>query len=217
MRLAIIGATRGIGKALSEQARAEGHHVVAVGRSLAPLPPEVANLTHVTGSVLDEGVAEEALDGADAVAWCLGAGPYGPEGSREITIFSEGTRRLLDAMRATGVMRIGVVTGVGSGESRGHGGFFFDRIAHPVALGAIYADKTRQEEILRASDRDWTILRPVVLTHGPYTGTYRVLEDLTGFDGGRISRADCADCLLRALRDRLWSRRAVTITGGLAR
>lgn len=213
MRIAVIGATKGIGKAVAEQARAAGHHVVAVGRSLKPLPPEVPRLTHVVGSILDEGVAEEAVERADAVAWCLGAGPYGPEGSAEVTIFSEGTARVLEAMRATGVMRIGVITGVGSGDSRGHGGFLYDTLAYPLALGAIYADKTRQEDLLRASDRDWTIVRPVVLTHGPYTGTYRVLEDLAGFRGGTVSRADCADCLLRALTDHLWSRRAVTIVG----
>ncbi|MGP9821443.1 NAD(P)-dependent oxidoreductase [Salinarimonas sp. NSM] len=211
MRLAIIGATRGIGKALSEQARAAGHHVVAVGRSLGPAAS--ANLTRVTGSILDEGVAEEALERADAVAYCLGAGSYGPDVGKPVTIFSETTQRLLDAMRATGVMRIGVITGVGSGESRGHGGLLYDRFAMPLALGAIYADKTRQEEMLRASDRDWTIIRPVVLTHGPYTGTYRVVEDLAGFRGGTVSRADCADCLLKALAEHRWSRRAVAVVG----
>jgi putative NADH-flavin reductase len=212
MRLTIIGATRGIGKALSEQARAAGHHVVAVGRSLGPAASD--NLTHVRGSILEEGVAEEALAGADAVAYCLGAGAYGPDVGRPVTIFSESTERLLDAMRATGIMRIGVITGIGSGDSRGHGGFLYDAIAMPFALAAIYADKTRQEELLRASDRDWTIIRPVVLTHGPYTGTYRVLEDLGGLRGGTVSRADCADCLLKALAEHRWSRRAVAITGG---
>ncbi|WP_043538586.1 NAD(P)-dependent oxidoreductase [Salinarimonas rosea] len=212
MRLAIIGATRGIGKALSEQARAAGHHVVAVGRSLGPAAS--ANLTHMRGSILDEGVAEEALERADAVAYCLGGGGYGPNVGRPVTVFSETTQRLLDAMRATGVMRIGVITGVGSGESRGHGGVLYDTLAMPLALGAIYADKTRQEEMLRSSDRDWTIVRPVVLTHGPYTGTYRVVEDLAGFRGGTVSRADCADCLLKALAEHRWSRRAVAIVGG---
>ncbi|GGK46426.1 NAD(P)-dependent oxidoreductase [Salinarimonas ramus] len=212
MRLTIIGATRGIGKALCEQARAAGHHVTAVGRSLGPASS--ATLTHVRGSILDEGVAEEALEGADAVAYCLGAGAYGPDKGRPVTIFSETTERLMEAMRATGVMRIGVITGVGSGDSRGHGGVLYDTIAMPLALGAIYADKTRQEEMLRASDRDWTLIRPTVLTHGPYTGTYRVIEDLTGFRGGTVSRADCADCLLRALAEHRWSRRAVVVTGG---
>ncbi|WP_372425786.1 NAD(P)-dependent oxidoreductase [Salinarimonas chemoclinalis] len=212
MRLAIIGATRGIGKALSEQARAAGHHVVAVGRSLGPAAS--ANLTHVRGSILDDGVAEEALERADAVAYCLGAGSYGPDVGKPVDIFSRTTRRLLDAMRATGVMRIGVITGVGSGDSRGRGGLLYDKVAMPLALGAIYADKTRQEEMLRAGDRDWTIIRPVVLTHGPYTGTYRVIEDLAELRGGTVSRADCADCLLKALTEHRWSRRAVAIVGG---
>ena len=87
-----------------------------------------------------------------------------------------------------------------------------DRIALPFLLGAIYADKNRQEALVRASGLDWTIVRPVPLTDGPRTGDYRVLTDLTGVTAkGRVSRADCADGLLRALTEGAWMRQAVLI------
>jgi len=115
-------------------------------------------------------------------------------------------------MKAAGVRRLVVVTGLGAGESLGHGGLLYDRIALPFLLGAIYADKNRQEALVRASGLDWTIVRPVPLTDGPRTGDYRVLTDLTGVTAkGRVSRADCADGLLRALTEGAWMRQAVLI------
>src|SRR5918995_635653 len=90
------------------------------------------------------------------------------------------------------------------------GAIRLDRVA-PYCR-AIYADKDRQEAIVRASGLDWTIVRPTLLTSGPRTGQYRVLTNLEGVHGGRISRADCADCLMRAMVEGRWSRTAITIT-----
>ena len=84
----------------------------------------------------------------------------------------------------------------------------YDWVGLPLVVGAIYADKDRQEETLKASGLDWTIIRPTLLTNGPRTGTYRGVTNLTGFHGGRISRADCAECMLQALTERApgWER-----------
>jgi putative NADH-flavin reductase len=210
MRIVVIGASKGIGAALLDQAWSAGHHVVAVGRGVSV--GERGNVTPIQGSILDPGVAERAVADADGVAWCVGNRQLGPAALRKVTLFSEGTRRTIDAMKAAGVRRLVVVTGLGAGESRGHGGLLYDRIALPFLLGAIYADKNRQEALVRASGLDWTIVRPVPLTDGPRTGDYRVLTDLTGVTAkGRISRADCADSLLRALTEGVWMRQAVLI------
>ncbi len=76
MRIAVIGATLGVGLALVTQARQAGHTVTAVGRSLTPsLAPD---LVTVTGSIEDPEVARQAVDGADAVAWCAGGHGFGP-------------------------------------------------------------------------------------------------------------------------------------------
>jgi hypothetical protein len=39
-------------------------------------------------------------------------------------------------------------------------------------------DKDLQESIIRQSGLDWIIVRPMLLTNGPWTGNYRVGEDL---------------------------------------
>jgi putative NADH-flavin reductase len=210
MRIAVLGASSGIGREFIQQARTAGHHAVAVARSIRS--EAAPNLTPVKGSILDPEVAERAVSGADAVAWCVGVRTLGPAFLRAVTVFSEGTKRTIEAMKGAGVSRLAVITGIGAGESRGHGGLLYEWIGLPFIIGAIYADKDRQEAIVKASGLDWTIVRPTLLTNGPRTGQYRVLTDLEGIHGGRISRADCADCLLRAMVEGAWSRTAIVIT-----
>ncbi len=89
------------------------------------------------------------------------------------------------------------MTGIGAGDSRGHGGFFYDKIINPLLLKTTYEDKDRQEAIVRESGLDWVIVRPGFLTNGSRTGEYRVLTELNGVKAGKISRADVADFILR--------------------
>jgi uncharacterized protein YbjT (DUF2867 family) len=165
------------------------------------------------GSILKPDVADRATSGVDAVAWCVGVKTLGPALLRRVTVFSEGTRTTIEAMKRNRLSRLVAITGIGAGESRGHGGLLYDWLGLPFVVGAIYADKDRQEAIVKASGLDWTIIRPTLLTNGPRTGKYRVVTNLTGFHGGRISRADCAECMLRALIERAWMRKAVVVTG----
>ena len=69
----------------------------------------------------------------------------------------------------------------------------------PTLLRSIYADKDRQEELLRQSDRDWIIVRPGMLTNDAAKGNYRVLLELAGIKVGQIARADVAEFALRQL------------------
>ena len=83
MRIVISGASHGIGAELAKQARAAGHHVVAVARSMTSEP--ASDLIPIKGSIIDPGVAECVVDGAEAVAWCLGVKTLGPAAQREST------------------------------------------------------------------------------------------------------------------------------------
>jgi hypothetical protein len=40
-------------------------------------------------------------------------------------------------------------------------------------VGRLYDDKEVQERIVRNSELDWVIVRPVILTNGPKTNAYR--------------------------------------------
>ena len=114
-------------------------------------------------------------------------------------------------MENAGVKRLVCITGIGAGDSKGHGGFLYDKIIQPLLLTEIYKDKTRQEALIRECGLDWTIVRPGTLTNGPSTGQYKELTDLTGITVGKIARADVAGFILKHLDDQSSIRRTFTL------
>lgn len=208
MKILIVGATRGIGRQLLEQALASGHSVTALARNPQRLAAQHERLRLLKGDILDPGPVAAATAGQDAVCCTIGVKtPWEQAG-----VFAEGTRQLLQAMKKAGVRRLMCVTGIGAGDSKGHGGFLYDRIFYPLLLRAVYADKDRQESLIKASDVDWTIVRPGFLTNGPLTGNYRVLTELTGITAGRISRADVAHFILKELESKRHLRQTPLLT-----
>jgi putative NADH-flavin reductase len=195
MKLAVLGASRGVGLALSKMALERGHDVTAVVRSSAAFQLAHPKLRVVSGDIRNQASVEAAIAGQDAVCVCIGVNPT----FRPVDVFSKGMTNVLAAMQKTPNMKIVSVSGIGAGDSRGHGGFIYDRIVQPLLLKTIYEDKDRQEALLKASGIDWMIVRPGMLTNGPETRHYKVLTDLTGVTAGQISRADVADFILNQL------------------
>ncbi len=73
---------------------------------------------------------------------------------------------------------------------------------HQVSRGMahILEDMSRTVHAVRASDRDWTVVRVPMLTDGPPTGSVRV-GDVGVNTGPRIARADLARFMLEQLDD----------------
>ncbi len=154
------------------------------------------------GDALDRGTMENALQDVEVVIQTLGVN-FSPRVILEgTTLFSRSTRFLVDAMNVVGVKRLIIVTGLGAGNSRGHGGFLYDTVLFPLLLKRAYDDKDVQEQIVKSSGLDWTIARPGLLTDSPATGRYRVLTASKDWRAGTISRADVADFLVRQIKDR---------------
>ena len=208
MNILIVGATRGIGRELVEQALASGNSVTALARHPERLAARHERLRKLRGDILDAESVSGAMAGQNAVCCAIGVStPWEQPG-----VFSKGTERLLQAMKSNAVRRLICVTGIGAGDSRGHGGFLYDRVLFPLLLKSVYADKDRQEALIRAADVDWTIVRPGFLTNGPLTRSYRVLTDLAGVTAGRISRADVAHFMLEELAANRYLRQTPLLT-----
>jgi putative NADH-flavin reductase len=208
MNLLIIGASRGIGAQLLKQSLQAGHAVTAMARHFRELPRQAEQLRVISGDILDESKVREAMAGQEAVYLTIGVGVT----KKPVTVFSQGTKNVLAVMAECGVRRLICITGIGAGDSKGHGGFLYDRIFKPLLLKTIYEDKDRQEVLIRASDTDWTIVRPAFLTNGPLTGNYRVLIDLSGITAGKISRADVAHFMLTELSAKRYLRQTPLLT-----
>lgn len=207
MKLVIVAATGGIGRHLLDQAVAAGHDVTAVVRNPDRISRKVRTFP-VDLAVAEAANLEPALDGADAVL--SGLGPRSPS---DAGITTPGTRAILGAMNATGVRRIVVVSAapVGTVASPGRphppkhdpgDGLLMRHVFGPLIKSLLrkhYADLALMEDALRDSDTAWTSVRPPRLTNKPPTGTYRTAYGRNVRGGLTVSRADAADCMLRAL------------------
>jgi putative NADH-flavin reductase len=195
MKIAIIGVSRGIGAELLNAAIEEGHEVTALVRDPAKLNISIPGLKVITGDILDPSSVATAIAGQETICVCIGIPPT----RKPVDVFSRGTQNILNAIGNESNQKLILVTGIGAGDSKGHGGFFYDRILNPLLLATNYADKDRAESIVKASNMDWLIVRPGFLTNGSRTGKYRVIENLSGVTAGKISRADVADFILKQL------------------
>lgn len=208
IRILVIGGTSGIGLETVKLALERGHTVTAMARR-----PERMTLNHERldthkGDILDAEAVVAALAGHDAVVSTIGIGPT----RKPITLFSDGISNVLAAMQELGVQRLIAVTGIGAGDSRGHGSFVYDNFTQPLLLKTIYADKDREEALIQASDTDWTIVRPGFLNDDARETRYRVIGDMEGITSGDIARADVAHFIVAALESRSYQGATVLLT-----
>lgn len=210
MNIVVVGASQGIGRATVKAALSAGHAVHAMARREGD--EAHPKLAWYCGDVTRPHAFEDALQQAQAVIFTLGMGAKLTR--QPVTLFSDATRALVPAMNAAGIRRLICVTGIGCGDSRGHGTFFHDRILMRFGLRTIYEDKERQEQMIWGSGLDWTIVRPGFLTDGPRTGKVRVLTKLDGVKAKKISRADVGEFLVKCLRDENTNRQTLLIDGG---
>ncbi|MDP6437571.1 MAG: SDR family oxidoreductase [Gammaproteobacteria bacterium] len=201
LRLLVIGGTRGIGLETVKLALDRGHTVTVLARQPEHMKVTDPKLTTIEGDVRDASAVQQAVSNQDAVAMAIGMGLT----RQPVTLFSAGTKVVLDAMEAAGIRRLVAVTGMGAGDTREHGGFFYDRIFRPLALQTVYDDKDRQEALIRERTGSfplvWTIPRPGMLSNGASKQQYRVLTELTGIAGGKITRADVAHFVVAVIEN----------------
>ena len=197
MNLLIFGATGSVGCLVVEQTLEKGHMVTAFVRNPEKLDIKHENLKVVKGDVMDTKSVEKAVQGKEAVVCVLGAGK-----KRKGTIRSEGTQQIIKAMEKAGIQRLICQSPLGAGDSWENLNFFWKYIMFGFLLREVFADHERQEEYVKQSNLEWTIVRPGAFVDGERTGNYR-----HGFPGDdktsklKIARADVADFILKQLTD----------------
>ena len=206
-KILVLGASGGTGRLIVNQALAKGYEVTAMVRS-AEKGRELAGAKLAIGDARDEAALRQALQGQNAVISALGTPP---SPFKEVTLLSTATRALVSAMKAEGVSRLVAITGIGAGDSVGHGGIMFDHLIYPLLLRNVYADKNRQEAIIRESGLNWVLVRPSVLNDKPGRGSPRALEDLSAFHGGTIARDDVAGFVIDQVSTDTWLHRSPLI------
>ena len=208
MRVIVFGATGTVGKLSVERMLKDGHHVTAFARNPGKLDIRDPRLSLVAGDAFSETEVSEAIEGHDAVVVTLGAGM-----SRSSRIRSLGTLNVIRGMHKHGVRRLICQSTLGAHESWSNLDFFWKRIMFGFLLKPVFKDHERQEDMVRASGLDWTIVRPSAFTDEPAKGGY--VEDVRPGERKltlKMPRADLANFLSRQISDTRYLYRAVGIT-----
>jgi uncharacterized protein YbjT (DUF2867 family) len=168
MKVLVMGATGGSGRAAVERLLAEGHEVTAFARRAGALPEHRSLRVHV-GDATDPLDVEAAVRGQDAVVVALGI----HENPIRVRLFgaartpldvrSAGTRHVIAAMHEHGVRRLVVQTSYGVGATRERLRLV-DALFFALLLKPQIADTEAQERAVIESELDWVVVQPVHLT-----------------------------------------------------
>lgn len=207
MDLVVLGATGATGLEIVREAVEHGHAVTAFVRSPERLRPFADQIKVTQGDLLNSEELVGVIRGHDAVV--SGFGPRLPVAEADTHLLQQFATALTAAMQRAGVTRV-VVESVAF--------LFKDAIIPPayvfgrLLFPGIVADASAMEGIFRESSLDWTLVRPPELTDKPYTGKYRVREGHLPAFGFKISRADVADFMLKAVENHAASRKIVGVS-----
>jgi len=208
LNIIVLGGTSGIGLEVVRLSLQRGHRVTAVARR-----PERMSLTHSAlslrkGDITDLKSMNNLIPGHDLVISTIGIAA----GSRNVTVFSKGIENVLSVMSQVDIDRLITVTAIGAGDSKDHGGFVFDSVLVPLILASDIKDKSRQETLVKASQTNWTIVRPGFLSDDRANRQYRVLLELDGIIAGDIARSDVAHFIVATFEGGLYSRQTVLLS-----
>jgi uncharacterized protein YbjT (DUF2867 family) len=203
MSVAIAGGHGKIALRLTRLLSDRGERTISLIRN----PDHATDITATGGqpAVCDlESATEQeiagVIAGATAVVFAAGAGP-GSGAERKLTMDRDGAIKLLHAAAHADVRRYVMVSAVGA-ESPPKGDDVFS-----VYLRA----KAEADNAVKASDRDWTIVRPGGLTDEPGTALVTISADPFR---GQIPRDDVAAVLDAILQDPRAAGKTLYVNGG---
>jgi uncharacterized protein YbjT (DUF2867 family) len=175
MKVLVVGATGGSGRAAVDELLLRGHEVTAFSRHAATLAAVPGRLRAVNGDATDPAAVDRVIRGQEAVIVTLGISQsalrvrlLGSAGT-PMDVRSRGTRNVITAMRQHGVGTLVVQTTYGVGATRGKLPPLY-RLIFWLVLRPQIADTEQQERAVRASGLDWVIAQPVSLTDDPHQG-----------------------------------------------
>ncbi len=197
-KIVLWGATGLTGREILLQALGNGHEVKVVVRNPELLKTKHTKLTVIKGDVLDAQLVEEAIAGSDVVISAIGTGTSFSKARKPTTLYSDGFRNIVTAMRKHKIKRFVALLSVGTIPDPNEA-FIHKTMIRPILKGT-YDDMRRAESFLAESvDINWTGIRPLRLNNKPRTGKYRIAKDILLPNGVNISRADVAEFMLKQI------------------
>ncbi|GAA4716220.1 SDR family oxidoreductase [Nocardioides conyzicola] len=182
-RIAIVGGHGQVARHLIHDLRRSDHDPVALVRKEEYRDELESKGAEVRILDIEQQGAEDfarAFEGCEAVVFAAGGGPDGNI-ERKRTVDLEGSLKSIEGARQAGIRRFVQISAIGVD----------DPLPEDTSdVWRAYVEAKRDADAaLRASDLDWTIIRPGRLTDDPATGLVSLGADL---GGGDVPRADVA-------------------------
>ena len=173
-RLVVFGATGGTGPFVLRQTLARGHEVTAFARRPDALSHIPGLAAVVDGDARDKSAASKAISGQDAVIVTV-SGRGQPDVARDVA------RTVTAAMTELGVARLVATSAYGLVATKPYG------LASLVRriFAKSFADQSAADQVIEASELDWTIARATRLVDKPSSKHARVTPNL--FQNGPYS------------------------------
>jgi putative NADH-flavin reductase len=190
MNVIVFGASGKTGELVVEKALAAGHNVSAFVHAASTFP---AGVRVIIDDAQDDVAVRAAIRGQDAVIDTIGGKtPY-----KSSDLETNAVRNIIDGMTAEGARRLIVVSMMGIGESAEHAPLWYEYLLMPTFLHGATKDKAAMEGVVKASDLDFVIVRPPLLTDDPATGSVHIVGG--EHKGHKITRGDLAQFLVDQL------------------
>jgi putative NADH-flavin reductase len=205
--IALIGATGATGKEVIEFALKQGYMVRALARKPDLIRPQ-QNLSVVAGDVTNDESLTKAFSDVDAVISCFGPINNFKAGN----LMSAGTKNIIIACEKAGVKRLVFMSGIL--QSDGKELSLLNRLGQKLIrlfYSKIYNDKKIAENAIIYSNLNWTIIRSVGLNNSAPTGKFKAGASLNVSPFTLLSHADCAACLVQAVREESWMKRIINV------
>ncbi len=216
MKILILGATGRTGKHILTEALKRGHEVSALVRDAAKLTVASERLNAWEGLPTDKSQLTQVAAGCAAIVNALNLSRTSdfPWASLRTPkdFLSQTMENSIEVCRELGIRRMLITSAWGVDETRKEIPAWFRWLIEHSNIQYAYEEHARQEEMLRKTDLEWTIVRPAGLTNTAKTQKLQVSLNNQPKPKLTISRLSVATFLLDALEKQLFIRKCPTLS-----
>jgi len=216
MHILILGSTGRTGRILLSEALRRGHKVTVLisHKGALKIKPELVEVFE--GTPLNKFTLSDAMKGCDAMLSALNISrisdfPWSKLRTSK-DFLSESMKHIIDAAAENDLKRIIITTAWGVAETRKDIPAWFRWLINNSNIRYPYYDHEHQEQMLKSSDMDWTIVRPAGLTDSMKNREVKVTLNNQPKPSLMISRRNVALFMLDVLEKNLYNKQCPVIS-----
>ena len=216
MKVLLLGATGRLGRCVLRALVNSGYTVHVLVRYRERLPFQHSNVKVYIGDVSNFGHLKEALQECDAVLNTLNIArtsdfPWAKLRT-PVTFLSDTMKVLIPTMAACEVKRVVITSAWGVADSKTEIPGWFRWLIDHSNIKYAYEDHLRQENLLKSSELDWTIIRPVGLTNGNKMKKTVISQNGEPRPRLTISRSHVSQVMLKVLNEATYIHEVLTVS-----